>query len=363
MSGRTVITFGTFDVFHVGHIRVLQRAAALGDRLVVGVSADALNIAKKGRAPVYTQDERMEIVASLRVVDEVFVEESLELKRDYIVEHDADVLVMGDDWAGKFDWVVRRLRGRLPAAHPLGVDHRHHRAHRQPGVVRARLLPALAVGAALWVVAVSAVAAGLSALGWWSPWLAWPVAVGRGRRVLVVRAPAPAGADAGRGVGRARRRGRGLHGVGGGDALRAGAAPARRREQPAGRGEPGDDARRGWCRSTPSRSAGPAVLDLPGVTLASPAFFEAGSSASPGGAAAVRRRRRRWSTPSGGGPGEPGWRCCCPRWPWAWRCSRWGCWSRGWRARGRGSRRRPSPASSSRCCTPRGRPTPSRWPC
>ena len=105
MSARTVITFGTFDVFHVGHIRVLQRAAALGDRLVVGVSADALNVAKKGRPPVYTQDERMEIVASLRVVDEVFVEESLELKRDYILEHHADVLVMGDDWAGKFDWV------------------------------------------------------------------------------------------------------------------------------------------------------------------------------------------------------------------------------------------------------------------
>ena len=105
MSERTVITFGTFDVFHVGHIRVLQRAAALGDRLVVGVSADALNIAKKGRAPVYSQDERMEIVSSLRVVDEVFVEESLELKRDYILEHGADVLVMGDDWEGRFDWV------------------------------------------------------------------------------------------------------------------------------------------------------------------------------------------------------------------------------------------------------------------
>jgi len=105
MSARTVITFGTFDVFHVGHIRVLQRAAALGDRLVVGVSADALNIAKKGRAPVYSQDERMEIVASLRVVDQVFVEESLELKRDYILEQGADVLVMGDDWTGKFDWV------------------------------------------------------------------------------------------------------------------------------------------------------------------------------------------------------------------------------------------------------------------
>ncbi len=105
MSARTVITFGTFDVFHVGHVRVLERAAALGGRLVVGVSADELNIRKKGRAPVYTQDERMEIVRALRVVDEVFVEESLEAKRDYIIEHDAQVLVMGDDWTGRFDWV------------------------------------------------------------------------------------------------------------------------------------------------------------------------------------------------------------------------------------------------------------------
>jgi len=105
LSPRTVITFGTFDVLHVGHIRVLKRAAEVGDRLVVGVSADELNIAKKGRAPVFTQQERLEIVGSLKMVDEVFVEESLEKKRDYIVEHGADVLVMGDDWAGKFDWV------------------------------------------------------------------------------------------------------------------------------------------------------------------------------------------------------------------------------------------------------------------
>ena len=105
MSTRTVITFGTFDVLHVGHVRVLKRAAELGDRLVVGVSADELNISKKGRAPVFTQEERLEIVSSLKMVDEVFVEESLEKKRDYILEHEAQVLVMGDDWAGKFDWV------------------------------------------------------------------------------------------------------------------------------------------------------------------------------------------------------------------------------------------------------------------
>jgi choline-phosphate cytidylyltransferase len=100
---RTVVTFGTFDVFHVGHLRVIERAAALGDRLVVGVSADALNLRKKGREPVFSQAERMAIVGALKKVDEVFVEESLELKRDYLVRYDADVLVMGDDWAGTFD--------------------------------------------------------------------------------------------------------------------------------------------------------------------------------------------------------------------------------------------------------------------
>jgi glycerol-3-phosphate cytidylyltransferase len=99
----TVITFGTFDVFHVGHLRVIERAAAFGDRLVVGVSADALNERKKGRPPVFSQAERLAIVAALKPVDEVFVEESLELKRDYIVKYAADVLVMGDDWAGRFD--------------------------------------------------------------------------------------------------------------------------------------------------------------------------------------------------------------------------------------------------------------------
>ena len=100
---RTVLTFGTFDVFHVGHLRVLERAAALGDRLVVGVSADALNEKKKGRSPVFSERERLTIVAALKVVDDVFLEHSLEAKRDYLIEHGADVLVMGDDWAGKFD--------------------------------------------------------------------------------------------------------------------------------------------------------------------------------------------------------------------------------------------------------------------
>ena len=100
-----MITFGTFDVLHVGHVRVLTRSAALGNRLVVGVSSDALNFSKKGRNPVFSQDERVEIVSSLKVVDQVFVEESLEQKREYVLEHQADILVMGDDWSGKFDFL------------------------------------------------------------------------------------------------------------------------------------------------------------------------------------------------------------------------------------------------------------------
>jgi glycerol-3-phosphate cytidylyltransferase len=103
--GKTVITFGTFDVFHVGHVRVLNRSAALGDRLIVGVSSDKLNFAKKGRNPVFSQEERLEIVANVKAVDAVFIEESLEQKRDYVVEHKADILVMGDDWRGKFDYL------------------------------------------------------------------------------------------------------------------------------------------------------------------------------------------------------------------------------------------------------------------
>lgn len=97
------MTFGTFDVLHIGHVRILERAAKLGQQLFVGVSSDALNISKKGRPPVYPESERLEIVKSLRCVDQVFLEESLELKREYLLRYGADILVMGDDWRGRFD--------------------------------------------------------------------------------------------------------------------------------------------------------------------------------------------------------------------------------------------------------------------
>jgi choline-phosphate cytidylyltransferase len=100
---KRVITFGTFDIFHVGHLRILERARALGDWLAVGVSTDALTLSKKKRPPVYSGEERLAIVQALKAVDLVFWEESLEAKRDYIQRYGADVLVMGDDWRGRFD--------------------------------------------------------------------------------------------------------------------------------------------------------------------------------------------------------------------------------------------------------------------
>ncbi|MFT4241149.1 MAG: adenylyltransferase/cytidyltransferase family protein [Acidovorax sp.] len=100
---KKIITFGTFDVLHVGHIRILQRARALGGHLTVGVSSDALNFSKKQRYPIYSENDRMEIIKSIQGVDEVFREDSLELKGEYIKKYNADVLVMGDDWVGRFD--------------------------------------------------------------------------------------------------------------------------------------------------------------------------------------------------------------------------------------------------------------------
>lgn len=100
---KTIITFGTFDLCHVGHIRLLKKASEIGHKLIVGISSDNLNIKKKGRTPIYSENERIEIISSLQFVDEVFIEESLELKEEYIKNYNANVLVMGDDWEGKFD--------------------------------------------------------------------------------------------------------------------------------------------------------------------------------------------------------------------------------------------------------------------
>lgn len=99
---RTVLTYGTFDLFHIGHLRLIERLAALGDRLIVGVSTDEFN-AGKGKKSVVSYEDRAAIVGAIRGVDLVIPERSWEQKRSDIVEHGVDVFVMGDDWSGKFD--------------------------------------------------------------------------------------------------------------------------------------------------------------------------------------------------------------------------------------------------------------------
>lgn len=97
-----VVTYGTFDLLHVGHVRLLQRARALGSELAVGVSTDAFD-AVKGKQSVVPFEERCEMVLALECVDEVFPEENWEQKGTDIVERQVSVLAMGSDWAGKFD--------------------------------------------------------------------------------------------------------------------------------------------------------------------------------------------------------------------------------------------------------------------
>ena len=103
MGPRIVITFGTFDLYHIGHLNLLKRAKEYGDYLIVGVSSDRLNMSKKQRRPIYSYSERKRILETTNFVDEVFMEDSLEKKREYLLQHRADILIMGDDWKGKFD--------------------------------------------------------------------------------------------------------------------------------------------------------------------------------------------------------------------------------------------------------------------
>jgi choline-phosphate cytidylyltransferase len=100
---RTVITFGTFDLFHVGHLRILERAASLGDRLLVGVCTDEQSRIRKGVSPAVNFQNRAEIVGALKMVDSVFAEEHKVDKEHYIRTYGASVFAIGDDWVGQFD--------------------------------------------------------------------------------------------------------------------------------------------------------------------------------------------------------------------------------------------------------------------
>lgn len=101
-SGKTVITYGTFDLLHDGHIKLLNRARALGDRLIVALSSDEFNLIK-GKKCVYDFEQRKLILEHLRMVDMVIREDRWEQKVDDVKKYRADILAMGDDWSGKFD--------------------------------------------------------------------------------------------------------------------------------------------------------------------------------------------------------------------------------------------------------------------
>lgn len=99
---KVILTYGTFDLFHVGHVRLLKRLRQLGDKLIVGLSSDEFNTLK-GKQTVMTFEQRKEILLSCRYVDDVFEESCWEQKRSDIERERVDIFAMGDDWAGKFD--------------------------------------------------------------------------------------------------------------------------------------------------------------------------------------------------------------------------------------------------------------------
>ena len=101
---KKVITYGTFDLLHTGHINILRRAKELGDYLVVAISSDEFN-ASKNKQAYYPFEQRKAILEAVRYVDEVIAEENCEQKNSDIKEHDIDVFVMGDDWEGEFDFL------------------------------------------------------------------------------------------------------------------------------------------------------------------------------------------------------------------------------------------------------------------
>jgi glycerol-3-phosphate cytidylyltransferase len=101
---KKVITYGTYDLLHVGHINLLRRAKELGDYLIVVVSSDEFNAIKNKKA-YYSFEDRKKILEAIKYVDEVLPEYTWEQKIDDVVNNNVDVFVMGDDWKGKFDFL------------------------------------------------------------------------------------------------------------------------------------------------------------------------------------------------------------------------------------------------------------------
>lgn len=102
---KRVITYGTFDLIHYGHINLLKRAKELGDYLIVALSTDEFNWNSKHKKCYFPYDERQKLLESIRYVDLVIPEECWEQKVSDVQLYKVDTFVMGDDWAGKFDFL------------------------------------------------------------------------------------------------------------------------------------------------------------------------------------------------------------------------------------------------------------------
>ena len=101
---KRVITYGTFDMFHIGHLRLLQRLKGMGDELIVAVSTDEFSL-QKGKKVIIPYTQRAEIVANIKCVDSVIAEESWEQKIDDIKRYNIDIFAIGNDWVGEFDFL------------------------------------------------------------------------------------------------------------------------------------------------------------------------------------------------------------------------------------------------------------------
>ncbi len=103
-KNKRVITYGTFDLLHIGHINLLKRAREFGNFLIVGLSSDNFNYLK-GKKAFFDFESRKKILESIKYVDEVIIEETWEQKIFDIKKYEIDTFVIGDDWAGKFDYL------------------------------------------------------------------------------------------------------------------------------------------------------------------------------------------------------------------------------------------------------------------
>ena len=102
---RRVITYGTFDLIHYGHINLLRRAKERGDYLIVALSTDEFNAKEKNKKCYFTYERRKQLLEAIRYVDLVIPEESWEQKKTDMHEYHIDTFVIGDDWEGKFDFL------------------------------------------------------------------------------------------------------------------------------------------------------------------------------------------------------------------------------------------------------------------